>query len=38
MLSVSLGVFAGLVVGAFFLGLLSPVFFLLYLVYQADVS
>ena len=38
MLTVSLGVFAGLVVGAFLLGLLSPLALLLYLVLRADVA
>lgn len=36
--SVSLGVMAGLVVGAFALGLVSPVLVLLYVVLRADVA
>jgi len=37
MFTVSLGVMAGLVVGAFMLGLVSPLMLLLYLVLRADV-
>lgn len=38
MFTVSFGVMAGLIAGAFFLGLVSPVLVLLYAVLRADVA